>query len=54
MQSGIEHLGAPAGADYMVAMGIDRKISYGSVELRLKGSNEGASLKDRRVSINGE
>jgi peptidoglycan-associated lipoprotein len=52
------HLRASAVADYMVARGIDglriKKISYGKERPLLKGSNEDAWSKNRRVEINGE
>jgi peptidoglycan-associated lipoprotein len=52
------HLRASAVADYMVANGIDglriKKISFGKEKPLLKGSNEEAWSKNRRVEINGE
>ena len=52
------HLRASAVADYMVANGIDglriKKISFGKEKPLLKGSNEKAWSKNRRVEINGE
>jgi peptidoglycan-associated lipoprotein len=52
------HLRASAVADYMVARGIDRlrikKVSYGKERPLLKGSNEEAWAKNRRVEINDE
>jgi peptidoglycan-associated lipoprotein len=52
------HLRASAVADYLVAKGIDgsriKKISYGKEKPLLKGSNEEAWSKNRRVEINGE
>ena len=52
------HLRASAVADYMLARGIDslriRKVSYGKERPLLKGSNEEAWAKNRRVEINDE
>jgi peptidoglycan-associated lipoprotein len=52
------HLRASAVADYMAARGIDslriKKVSYGKERPLLKGSNEGAWSKNRRVEINNE
>ena len=52
------HLRASAVADYMLARGIDglriKKISYGKERPLLKGSNEEAWAKNRRVEINDE
>ncbi len=52
------HLRASAVADYMVTRGIDRlrikKVSYGKERPLLKGSNEQAWAKNRRVEMNGE
>ena len=52
------HLRASAVADYILARGIDslriRKVSYGKERPLLKGSNEKAWAKNRRVEINGE
>jgi peptidoglycan-associated lipoprotein len=52
------HLRASAVADYMVAKGIDglriKKVSFGKEKPLLKGSNEEAWSKNRRVEINGE
>ena len=52
------HLRASAVADYMLARGIDgsriKKVSYGKERPLLKGSNEEAWAKNRRVEINGE
>ena len=52
------HLRASAVADYMLARGIDglriKKISYGKERPLLKGSNEAAWEKNRRVEINDE
>ena len=52
------HLRASAVADYMLARGIDglriKKVSYGKERPLLKGSNEEAWSKNRRVEINGE
>ena len=52
------HLRASAVADYMVAKGLDslriQKVSYGKERPLLKGSNEEAWAKNRRVEINGE
>ena len=51
------HLRAAAVADYMVAKGVDssriKKVSYGKEKPLLKGSNEEAWSKNRRVEING-
>ena len=51
------HLRASAVADYMVARGVDgsriKKVSYGKEKPLLKGSNEEAWSKNRRVEING-
>ena len=51
------HLRASAVADYMVAKGVDgsriKKVSYGKEKPLLKGSNEEAWSKNRRVEING-
>ena len=51
------HLRASAVADYMVAKGIDgsriKKVSFGKEKPLLKGSNEEAWSKNRRVEING-
>ena len=51
------HLRASAVADYMVAKGVDgsriTKVSYGKEKPLLKGSNEEAWSKNRRVEING-
>jgi peptidoglycan-associated lipoprotein len=52
------HLRATAVADYMLAKGIDglriKKVSYGKERPLLKGSNEEAWAKNRRVEINDE
>jgi peptidoglycan-associated lipoprotein len=52
------HLRASAVNDYMVARGIAgsriKKVSYGKERPLLKGSNEEAWSKNRRVEINGE
>jgi len=52
------HLRASAVADYMVANGIDgmriKKVSFGKEKPLLKGSNEEAWSRNRRVEINGE
>ena len=52
------HLRASDVADYMVAIGIDglriNKVSLGKEKPLLKGSNEEAWSKNRRVEINGE
>ena len=52
------HQRASAVADYMVASGIDslrvEKISYGKEKPLLKGSNEEAWSRNRRVEIDGE
>ena len=52
------HLRASAVADYMLARGIDglriKKVSYGKERPLLKGSNEAAWVKNRRVEINDE
>ena len=52
------HLRALAVADYMVANGIDglriEKVSFGKEKPLLKGSNEEAWSKNRRVEKNGE
>ena len=52
------HLRASAVADYMLARGIDglriKKVSYGKERPLLKGSNEAAWTKNRRVEINDE
>ena len=52
------HQRASVVADYMVANGIDglriKKISYGKEKPLLKGSNEQAWSKNRRVETNGE
>ena len=52
------HLRASAVADYMVANGIGglriKKVSFGKEKPLLKGSNEEAWSKNRRVEINGE
>ena len=52
------HLRASAVADYMLARGIDssriKKVSYGKERPLLKGSNEEALAKNRRVEINDE
>ena len=52
------HLRASAAADYMVANGIDglriKKVPFGKEKPLLKGSNEEAWSKNRRVEINGE
>jgi peptidoglycan-associated lipoprotein len=52
------HLRASAVADYMVANGIDglriKKVSFGKEKPLIKGSNEEAWSKNRRVEINGE
>ena len=52
------HLRASAVADFMVAKGIDgsriKKVSFGKEKPLLKGSNEEAWSKNRRVEINGE
>ena len=52
------HLRVSAVADYMVAKGIDglriKKVSVGKEKLLLKGSNEEARSKNRRVEINGQ
>ena len=52
------HLRASAVADYMLARGIDglriKKVSYGKERPLLKGSNEAAWAKNRRVEINDE
>ena len=54
----LEHQRASAVADYTVANGVDglriKKISYGKKKPLLKGSNEQAWSKNRRVEINGE
>ena len=51
------HLRASAVADYMVAKGVDgsriKKVSFGKEKPLLKGSNEEAWSKNRRVEING-
>ena len=52
------HLRASAVADYMLSRGIDglriKKVSYGKERPLLKGSNEAAWAKNRRVEINDE
>ena len=52
------HLRASAVADYMVAKGVDgsriKKVSFGKEKPLLKGSNEEAWSKNRRVEINDE
>ena len=52
------HLRASAVAGYMVANGIDglriKEVSFGKEKPLLKGSNEEAWSKNRRVEINGE
>jgi peptidoglycan-associated lipoprotein len=52
------HLRASAVADYMLARGIDgfriKKVSFGKERPLLKGSNEEAWAKNRRVEINDE
>ena len=52
------HQRASAVADYMVAKGIDglriKKIPYGKEKPLLKGSNEEAWSRNRRVETNGE
>ena len=52
------HLRASVVADYLVANGIDglriEKVSFGREKPLLKGSNEEAWSKNRRVEINGE
>jgi peptidoglycan-associated lipoprotein len=52
------HLRASVVADYMVANGIDglrmKQVSFGKEKPLLKGSNEEAWSKNRRVEINGE
>lgn len=52
------HQRASAVADYMVAKGIDglrvKKVSFGKERPLLKGSNEAAWSKNRRVKINEE
>jgi peptidoglycan-associated lipoprotein len=52
------HLRASAVADYMVAGGLDslriKKVSYGKEKPLIKGSNEEAWSKNRRVEINDE
>ena len=52
------HLRASAVADFMVAKGIDgsriKKVSFGKEKPLLKGSNEEAWSKNRRVEIDGE
>ena len=52
------HLRASAVADYMLSRGIDglriKKVSYGKERPLLKGSNEEAWAKNRRVEINDE
>ena len=52
------HLRATAVADYMLARGIDgfriKKVSFGKERPLLKGSNEEAWAKNRRVEINDE
>jgi peptidoglycan-associated lipoprotein len=52
------HLRASAVADYMLARGIDgsriKKVSYGKERPLLRGSNEEAWAKNRRVEINDE
>ena len=52
------HLRASAVADHMVANGIDglriKKVSFGKEKPLLKGSNEEAWSRNRRVEINGE
>jgi len=55
---GLGHLRASAVADYMLARGIDglriKKVSYGKERPLLKGSNDEAWAKNRRVEINDE
>ncbi len=55
---GLGHLRASAVADYMLAKGIDglriKKVSYGKERPLLKGSNDEAWSKNRRVEINDE
>ena len=55
---GLGHLRASAVADYMLAKGIDglriKKVSYGKERPLLKGSNDEAWAKNRRVEINDE
>jgi peptidoglycan-associated lipoprotein len=52
------HLRASAVADYMVAGWLDslriKKVSYGKEKPLIKGSNEEAWSKNRRVEINDE
>ena len=52
------HQRASAAADYMIARGMDglriKKVSYGKEKPLLKGSNEEAWSKNRRVEINDE
>ena len=52
------HLKAPAVANYMVAGGLEslriKKVSYGKERPLIKGSNEEAWAKNRRVEINDE
>ena len=52
------HQRASAVADYMVAKGIDglriKKVSFGKEKPLVKGSNEEAWSRNRRVEINGE
>jgi peptidoglycan-associated lipoprotein len=52
------HQRAAAVADYMVAAGIDglriKKVSFGKEKPLIKGSNEEAWSRNRRVEINGE
>ena len=52
------HQRASAVSDYMVANGIDglriKKISYGKEKPLLKGSDEEAWSRNRRVELNGE
>ena len=54
----LRHLRASAVADYMVAGGLDslriKKVSYGKEWPLIKGSNEEAWAKNRRVEINDE
>ena len=52
------HRRASAVADYMVAKGVDslrvKKVSFGKERPLLKGSNEAAWSKNRRVEIDEE
>ena len=51
-------LRASAVSNYMLANGIDglriKKVSFGKEKPLLKGSNEEAWLKNKRIEINGE